>query len=161
MDIGPRNKYAKPSGFISNVPFNHYTKKVMAILIKFQFSCNYSVNINFDMRYLGNLRSDFLLIFLLVELFRIISKLKILCPTPSGLQCVVETRKLKVFLISFLFTLGHHSSYNHVNCILYTLAKKREPTNQHIQRRPAMFKDIYYILRYLISTYTNVYTYIF
>ena len=35
-----------------------FTKKKSFGNLKFQFVCNYSVNLNFDMRYLGNARSD-------------------------------------------------------------------------------------------------------
>ena len=38
---------------VSDIP----TKKVINIL-KFQIACNYSVNLNFDMQYLGNARLD-------------------------------------------------------------------------------------------------------
>ena len=54
-----------------------YTKKVMAIL-KFQFACNYSVNLNFDSQYLWNTRSDlhfFFNLFVFCSSFMYVEKL--------------------------------------------------------------------------------------
>ena len=70
---------------VSDVP-----KKFVLAILKFQFACNYTVNLNFDMRYLGNARSDLYTVFstsLSSEaLSYIISKLKFDVHTPSGLK---------------------------------------------------------------------------
>ena len=63
-------------------------KNVMAIL-KFQFACNYSINLNFDMQYLGSTRSDlhdvFCYLFAIWSIFRLYQNWN-WCPLPSSLN---------------------------------------------------------------------------
>ena len=61
----------------------------MAIL-KLQFACNYSVNLNFDTRYLGNARSDlhevFFYLFVFWSSFIYIRTENLMFTPPSGLN---------------------------------------------------------------------------
>ena len=67
-----------------------YTNIVYMAILKFQFACNNSVNLNFDTRYLGNARSDlhavFCYLFVVWSAFRIYQTWKLYVhPYPSGL----------------------------------------------------------------------------
>ena len=116
----------------------------MAIL-KFQFASNNRVNLNFDMKYLGNEKSDlqeiFLLFVRLLKLFQIISKLKIWFQlhSHSGLKVVYIANWVKFCLFCLPQTLYIFCVcvplrdscliwYIVIKCFIYTCYKRQAST---------------------------------